>query len=308
MIGEHEYGQYAKLQEIKWILYQILRGLHVLSENSIVYRNLTLDHIFVGRGVRKYKIGHLLKAKKLEDDYVKSTFYSEVDTIFTSPELGKDSHNAQTLSLKADVWSFGMLAYHLFFGHNLLEYNVNSEDDECYATMEKKFKEGTWEFPKKATFNWGLGKPTNQAQADRRIEVIEDLKSCIKNCLNLNPEMRPTTSYILNSNLFKEEHKKYGKQICEVQIEGVDDEGRKASFFTVNKNSNNNNNSEPATKIEEPATKVEVTPKNIKKLKNRWQINTADFISQSVIADVFKCMDLQNPSKEMAIKMISKRK
>lgn len=184
-ITEKSFGKYATDSEKKWVLYQVAIGQKSQSDAGIVYTNLNQDNVFVCNGFHKYKLGHLTKARMLDDEFKGS---GNIDVKFRSPE--EKSQDNKKISNKTDVWAFGVLAYYLFFGYDLCEDYYTS-----YKKMEKKFDERDWFF-------------------SPQIEVDENLKKMIKKCLDLNPYVRPSIENgILNNPIFLEQKKKYTKNL-----------------------------------------------------------------------------------------------
>lgn len=81
---------------------QILSGLAVLHERSIIHRDMKSANIFIAGDV--YKIADLNVSKLLKKDLA----YTQTGTpYYASPEVWQD----KPYEMKSDIWSFGCIVY-----------------------------------------------------------------------------------------------------------------------------------------------------------------------------------------------------
>lgn len=91
-------------REIWTMMRQVLDGLAVLHERSIIHRDLKSANIFLSSGV--YKIADLNVSKLMKKDLA----YTQTGTpYYASPEVWQD----KPYEMKSDIWSFGCIVYEL---------------------------------------------------------------------------------------------------------------------------------------------------------------------------------------------------
>ena len=92
--------------EVLEILYQVILGLSILSDNNIVHRDIKPENILINKGY--YKIGDFGFAKEVFD-----IFETKLGTLlYMAPEF---HNNTDKLTPKVDVWAIGCILHQFLF-------------------------------------------------------------------------------------------------------------------------------------------------------------------------------------------------
>ncbi|CAG7932049.1 unnamed protein product [Penicillium olsonii] len=106
--------------EVQRICSQLLQGIQCLHENRLVHRDLKPQNVFVTAKGPKWnvKIGDFGISKKLHED---TDLRTNIGTaLYCAPEvlriypLGRLSSNLEIYTDRVDIWSLGVMAFHLF--------------------------------------------------------------------------------------------------------------------------------------------------------------------------------------------------
>ena len=98
------------------VLWQLLEAFKVLNRFNIMHRDIKPENIFCSNG--KYKLGDFGFCKGLKNgEIMAKTMLGS--PIYMAPEILKGEH----YTIKADVWSLGVLFYEMLFGKT--PYNSN---------------------------------------------------------------------------------------------------------------------------------------------------------------------------------------
>lgn len=96
--------------ESQSILKQLMNAYRELYELSIVHRDLKLANVFVKQGIIKLAdFGFAIDSDKCAEKFD----YNVGSPYYMPPEALKFNR----YSFKSDVWSFGIIAYEMVFGH-----------------------------------------------------------------------------------------------------------------------------------------------------------------------------------------------
>ena len=104
------------LEEGLNIFLQIVYGLDYIHHNNIIHRDIKLENIFIKKnyqnGVNNYicKIGDFGLARQIGEEE------SAITNCGTERYMAPEILSGQTYGKQADIWSLGVLLYHLLFG------------------------------------------------------------------------------------------------------------------------------------------------------------------------------------------------
>ena len=90
------------------IFRQLLEAFKELNKNNIMHRDLKPDNIFFNEG--KVKLGDFGFCKMLEVNMAQTMLGSP---IYMAPEVLKE----EIYTLKADIWSLGVVLFEMLFGY-----------------------------------------------------------------------------------------------------------------------------------------------------------------------------------------------
>ena len=97
-----------KEEEALVIFRQLLEAFKELNKNNIMHRDLKPDNIFFSDG--KVKLGDFGFCKMLEMNMAQTMLGSP---IYMAPEILKE----EIYTLKADIWSLGVVLFEMLFGY-----------------------------------------------------------------------------------------------------------------------------------------------------------------------------------------------
>lgn len=97
-----------KEEEALVIFRQLLEAFKELNKNNIMHRDLKPDNIFFSEG--KVKLGDFGFCKMLEMNMAQTMLGSP---IYMAPEILKE----EIYTLKADIWSLGVVLFEMLFGY-----------------------------------------------------------------------------------------------------------------------------------------------------------------------------------------------
>jgi serine/threonine protein kinase len=209
----------------KIILTQTALALEYMHFKKIIHRDLKPSNILIdfNNGIPYCKICDF----GMSCTFVKSEAMTPgvVTCWYRAPEIccGYDDYD-----YKSDIWSFGCIMFELITGKPWLEGTSDDnikiinhilssleetipDDDLCYISekfggIEKaKLKIHPKNIIKKRTSfesQTGLGRATNRIDFEKKCGKISDFLSLMKNCLQINPEKRPTIKEVLDHKFF----------------------------------------------------------------------------------------------------------
>lgn len=97
-----------KEEEALVVFRQLLEAFKELNKNNIMHRDLKPDNIFFSEG--KVKLGDFGFCKMLEMNMAQTMLGSP---IYMAPEILKE----EIYTLKADIWSLGVVLFEMLFGY-----------------------------------------------------------------------------------------------------------------------------------------------------------------------------------------------
>ena len=163
-----EKGKFSE-EEAASFIRPILDAVAYLHENCIVHRDIKAGNILFSNE-DEVLLSDFGWSKKIDVD-APETYAGTIE--YMAPEVMKNS--GQHYDNKCDIWSIGILAYHLVYGK--VPFNARNIDN-CIKQMEER----------KYTLNGGS-------------EYFQDF---VKSCLNPTPSERPTANDLLNHRFITE--------------------------------------------------------------------------------------------------------
>ena len=245
------------IQKLNYLI-QLSSVIDYLNSNNLVHRDLKTDNILVDKlgQLKLIDFGISLQGKKIwiniESPYYSLTpNYMAPEIVYQNEENGEYQKQLEEIKLKLnnsnsdntnekwilitdkyDVWTFGIIMCQLF--------------TRCKPWCRSE-KENISEIEVKTRLIAKAPYPINVLYPIKECKVYEnDIKNIIKNCLNYNPEERPSMSEMKQDLL-----KIYGKvcneknildyynQIMKDKIKNYEKNNSKEKIIKINKNQNN---------------------------------------------------------------------
>lgn len=172
----HNLRKYKKL--IKLIIFQVLRALAYLHDNSIVYRDISLTNIMISF-TGAVKLIDFDNAKNVQTSGIPNTTRGTPG--FISPEIleGMGPYNEKT-----DIFSLGILAYYCYFNRSIVE-NLDKGRFEILEELQEKIYE--------------LETMTDFASLEEQEFIF-----FVRRCLRIDPEKRASALELLEDDWLAE--------------------------------------------------------------------------------------------------------
>ena len=204
---------------IKWILFQVLKGLESLHYINIIHRDLNSQHILISSKGGIKIIGFSRSINDIEAKFVNDKIVGNLSYI--SPEILIGVNNFNN---KIDIWSVGVLMMELYYKkNNVLINNDDNPKDSYYKRCfnQIKYLSNFFEIP----FNFNYDEKNNQKEYliswlnsnsvkfikekfDKKFRQIPDIDedglNLLRRLLAFNPKDRINAREALKSDYFKE--------------------------------------------------------------------------------------------------------
>lgn len=126
-----------KEEEALVVFRQLLEAFKELNKNNIMHRDLKPDNIFFSEG--KVKLGDFGFCKMLEMNMAQTMLGSP---IYMAPEILKE----EIYTLKADIWSLGVVLFEMLFGYCPFESSSISQLINVIKDTELKIPKSSTPF------------------------------------------------------------------------------------------------------------------------------------------------------------------
>ncbi len=160
------------------VLYEVLKGLQYLHKNSIIHRDLKSSNILISNK-GEVKLCDFGVAGKLIENGVRSTRNTFTGTVaFMAPEIMEQTE----YDCKVDMWSFGILALELAYGH--APYEEFTPFKIVLKTLEEE-------------------PPSCEIYHDNTYKFHKSFSAMVSKCLKKKPADRTTATKLLDHKFFK---------------------------------------------------------------------------------------------------------
>ncbi len=200
---------------IKWILFQILKGLETLHSLNIIHRDINPFHILINNKGEVKIIGLSHSINDIESKFVEDKIIGNL--AYIAPECLISHH----YNNKIDIWSVGVLMLELYYKKtSFFSLNLNDEKKECPELFfnQLKYLSNYFGIPFSDDFifnNVNLKEELNTwlstAKSNNFDEIFgeipdidEDGLELLKGLLAFNPKERITAKEALKSKYFKD--------------------------------------------------------------------------------------------------------
>lgn len=189
--------------EIKKICYQTLKGLSLLHKKKIVHRTLSNENILLqdDGAVKLFNYGlfHM-------SEYGTLVSFPVLQVLYSAPEVYLNGPNSLCTDSKVDIWSLGICLAELALNKILwTSLKLGQKIRKVLSLLQ--------------TNTSVLEKIAREHNCyEQYLELPEDLREIIEQCLNIFPSSRPTCEELLEKEYFsefKEESVKTKSKICE---------------------------------------------------------------------------------------------
>ena len=163
---KNEKNHYIEQNKAMKIFLQVVKGISYCQSKNISHRDIKLENILVLEDdtIKIIDFGFAIKSNK--DSYQK--FFCGTPSYMPPEIVNKEKYIPQY----SDIWSLGVLLYTMLYGR--FPFRAKEEDK-----LFQLINEGNIIFPD-------------------NIFVKENIKQLIKNIINVDPKLRPTTEEIIN--------------------------------------------------------------------------------------------------------------
>ena len=200
---------------IKWILFQILKGLETLHSLNIIHRDINPFHILINTKGEVKIIGLSHSINDIESKFIEDKVIGNL--AYIAPECLISLH----YNNKIDIWSVGVLMLELYYKKtSFFNSNVNDEKKDVQEKFlnQLKYLSNYFGIPFPDNFNqnninlkeelsaWlSNAKPKNFEEIfGKTPDIDEDGLELLKGLLKFNPKERMTAKEALKSKYFKD--------------------------------------------------------------------------------------------------------
>ncbi|XP_066253583.1 TBC domain-containing protein kinase-like protein isoform X1 [Euwallacea similis] len=176
-------------REIMQIAYQTLEGLKLLHEKKIIHRTLSNENILLQSNgdvkLFNYGLFHMTNLGSLVS-------FPVLQVLFTAPEVFLLGLNHSHLDPKVDIWSLGICLAELALNKILWSsLKLSQRIRKILSLLQANTSI--------------LEKIAREHNCyDQYLELPDDLKELINECLNVHPNKRPTSLQLLQKSCFAE--------------------------------------------------------------------------------------------------------
>ena len=202
-------GYKFKIEQIKYIFYQVLSGLAYLHSNKIIHRDIKSSNILMN-SKGEIKIGDYGLARRDSNSSNRKYTSGVVTVCYRPPELLLGARN---YGPEIDIWSIGCVLCELLTGEILFKYSSHEKEQlnkifSICGTPNEETWPGVYELPNWNNFLQKAEYKECLRDQFKNNEYVDDITfDLINKCLQLNPNKRITAKEALNHDFFKVEPK-----------------------------------------------------------------------------------------------------
>lgn len=217
LINTKVYDYKKEKQLIRWILFQILKGLETLHSLNIIHRDINSYHILISSqgGIKIIGLSHSINdiESKFVDDKI----------IGLLPYIAPENLIAHNFNNKVDIWSVGVIMLELYSRKTFyFDFNLNDEkkDDPIIFLNQLKYLANKFSIPfpnnlnqnninlKEELINWLSNARLEPKKFNEIFGKIPDMEEdgleLLRGLLAFNPKERITAKEALKSKYFKD--------------------------------------------------------------------------------------------------------
>ena len=186
---------------VKWIIYQITFGLHILHSNNIIHHDIKLSNIFIDSEGG-------IKINGFESAIFKNQKSYQYTLPYSAPEILIGNI---IIDEKIDIWSLGIIIIELYLKKDLFLYkkDIKNREDQLYLILEMLYGIKKEKFSINDLINILNGNINNNIEFKIEQKILDQIQDkdaifLLNHLLNFNPKERFTAKQILNSDYLKE--------------------------------------------------------------------------------------------------------
>ena len=194
-----------ELPQIKYIMYQLLKGVQYLHHNNIIHRDIKCANILINNK-GQIKIGDFGLARNITPNHIKEYTYKVVTLWFRAPEL---LFGERLYGTAIDVWSCGCVFGELLTGKCPFqgkdeEALVNKICEKCGTPNETNWP-GVTKLPLYNKYIPRTNFPNSFNETYKNVDNIDEVSlDLFSKMLQLDPKKRITIDEALNHPFFHE--------------------------------------------------------------------------------------------------------
>ena len=201
---------------IKWIMFQILKGIETLNSLNIIHRDINPKNILISKEGKIKIAGFARSINDIESKFVDDKVVGEL--AYIAPEV----LIFQNFNSKIDVWGAGIIMLELYFKKTqLLMNNEDNNNENIQIRLFKQLKNlanffgvafnfSDNNYSKEDLINWLNSAKLDDEKLRRNCESIpgleEDSYELLVKLLNFNPKERISAKEALKMSYFQSFH------------------------------------------------------------------------------------------------------